>query len=75
MAVFVPFSYIPGGFEVLFDFFDSLHHPPWARHSPNSRRTKQYIYIYIYIIYYTIYYIIPIIYINIGASDYGCGMT
>jgi hypothetical protein len=32
-AVFVPFSYIPGGIEDLFDFFDSLHHHPRAGHS------------------------------------------
>jgi hypothetical protein len=28
LAVFAPFLYIPSGFKVLFDFFDSLHHHP-----------------------------------------------
>jgi hypothetical protein len=35
-AVFALFLYIPGIFEVLFDFYDSLHHHPWARHSPHQ---------------------------------------
>ncbi len=33
-AVFAQFLYIPGSYEVLFDFFDSLHHHPPAGHSP-----------------------------------------
>jgi hypothetical protein len=33
-AVFALFSYIPGGIEVLFYFFDSLQHHPWAGHPP-----------------------------------------
>jgi hypothetical protein len=28
--------YIPGGLEGLFDFYDPLHHHPWARHSPRQ---------------------------------------
>jgi hypothetical protein len=32
--LFVSFSYIPGGMEGLFDFFDSPHHHPRAGHSP-----------------------------------------
>jgi hypothetical protein len=37
------FSYISGGLEGLFDFYDPLHHHPRTRHSPaNSRHTKQF---------------------------------
>jgi hypothetical protein len=35
-AVLAQFSYIPGGLEGLFDFFDSVHHHPLARHSPRQ---------------------------------------
>ncbi len=35
-AIFVSFLYIPGGFEGLFDFFDSLHYHPQAGHSPRQ---------------------------------------
>jgi hypothetical protein len=28
--------YILGGLEGLFDFYDPLHHHPWARHSPRQ---------------------------------------
>jgi hypothetical protein len=82
LAVCMPFSYISGGFGVLFDFFDSLHHHPRPGTPPaNSRCTKQFlshplglIYTYIYILY-IIFYIIYVIYIYIGASDYGRGIN
>ncbi len=33
---FALFSYILGGLEGLFDFFDSPHHHPQAGHSPGQ---------------------------------------
>jgi hypothetical protein len=88
-ASFAPFLYILGGIEVLFDFFDSLHHHPASGTPPaNSRHQAVYlrvhilyilyiIYIIYYIIYIKIYIIINIlhIYIYSGASDYGPSMT
>jgi hypothetical protein len=42
---FLPFLYISGSLEGLFDFYDPLHHHHWTRRSlrpANSRRTKQF---------------------------------
>jgi hypothetical protein len=33
-AILAPFSNIPSGLEGFFDFFDSPHYHPQARHSP-----------------------------------------
>ncbi len=81
---FCAFSYRPGGFEGLFDFFDSHHHHPWAGHSPHQQWVPKAVYLHIkflYIMYYIIYMILYImlyiiIYIILELpSDYGCGMT
>jgi hypothetical protein len=37
-ARFLPFLYILGGLEGLFDFYDPLHHHPWTGHSPDKSR-------------------------------------
>jgi hypothetical protein len=34
LPVFPPFSYILGGLEGLFDFYDPLHHHPWTGRYP-----------------------------------------
>ncbi len=36
-----PFSYISGGLEGLFDFYDLLHHHPRTRHSPRQQLAHQ----------------------------------
>jgi hypothetical protein len=35
-SIFLPFLYISGGLEGLFDFYDLLHHHPWTGHSPRQ---------------------------------------
>jgi hypothetical protein len=44
LPIFLPFLYILGGLEGLFDCFDTIHHHPWPGTPPtNSWSTKQFL--------------------------------
>ncbi len=38
---FSPLSFIPGGLEGLFDFYDPLHHHPWTGRPPRQESAHQ----------------------------------